>query len=153
MRRTINLSCVLILSCPLIALMGCGGSNKTATVSGKVTYNGAPVTGGTLMFYSEGKTEPTPGPINADGTFAFGGVPTGPMKVVVETDSVKKQVAGDYMHMDKMKPPEGKGPTGMVSTTPPVYVKIPAKYLKPDKTDLTCDVKSGSNSFNFELKD
>ena len=28
----------------------------------------------------------------------------------------------------------------------------PAKYAKPDSTDLEADVKSGSNSFKFEMK-
>jgi len=145
--RLIPLSPLLILFLPILA-SGCGGGGNNAAVSGKVSYNGAPVTGGTLKFYPEGSTEFTTGAIAPDGTFSFGGVPKGKMKVVVETESIKQQAKNSEKYKDK----EGKSPPAPSGPTP-VFVAIPIKYKVVETTDLTCEVKSSGNSFDFVLKD
>ncbi|HEX5273377.1 MAG TPA: hypothetical protein VFW33_22930 [Gemmataceae bacterium] len=131
------------------ALGGCSGSGtKTSVVSGKVTYKGAPVTGGELKFYPEGG-EPVLGTINADGTFNTMGVPPGHVTVTVDTEPLKgpKGAGGDYTKMARgregFKPPETGGHT-------PVYVQIPHKYKDPKTSGLSVDVKQGKTE-NVEL--
>lgn len=65
----------LVLSCTLglLTLTGCG-SNGGAKVTGKVTFQGQPVTGGTLVFAPVAQGEKNPGApgtatISKDGSF------------------------------------------------------------------------------------
>jgi hypothetical protein len=140
-------SALLAAGCGLV-----GSGSKQAELNGKVVYNDAPVTGGQLRFYPADGSAPVPGSINADGTFSFGGLPTGTVKVTVDTEPVKAQAAGPYRGM---KPPEGAAPppsAGGAGGTP-VYVKVPRKYADPKTTDLTVELKSGTQTKNLVLKD
>ena len=69
---------VVVLASGVAATMtGCGGGSgamATAPVNGKVTFNGQPVTGGSITFapIATGKDAPgksASGPVQADGTF------------------------------------------------------------------------------------
>ena len=106
-------------------------ARKTGTITGKVTYKGAPLPGGTVKFYPERKGKPVTGIIQADGTFTAKGVPLGRTMVVVETESVK--------------PRPGKAPKG------PKYVRIPARYASPKTTPLVAEVKAGKQTFDLNL--
>lgn len=77
---------VLSLAVGLLPLLGCGGSSTPAAVQGKVTLDGAPVTGGSISFHSA--TGDYTGPIAADGTYSIGDIPAGEMTVTVETESI-----------------------------------------------------------------
>ncbi|WP_166830959.1 hypothetical protein [Thalassoroseus pseudoceratinae] len=64
----------------VMTVTGCGGSGdqkSTAEVTGTVTFNGQPVTGGTLTFVPQASSDnPTPGKpasgkIQSDGTFTL----------------------------------------------------------------------------------
>ena len=120
----------------LAGLIGCGGSaSDKATISGKVTYNGKPVTGGTLTLYSS-TGAPYPVSIKEDGTFNVSGAPIGQMGVGIDTGPAR------------VAPPAG-------STAPqgPPHVDIPAKYKDPKTSGLTWDVKAGKNTKDFDLTD
>jgi len=143
-----------------VTIVGCG--KKDGTVSGKVTYKGAPVTGGFITF------EPTngvaaKGDIKPDGTYKVSGVPPGDNKVVIDTEMLQK-MAG-MMNPAKMggdstqPPPEAKDkgaktPTaGDLAGVMPVYVKIPDKYSKKSTTPLDLKVGGGSQKKDFDLTD
>ena len=115
------------LAAMVMALSGCGGDgSKQTNVSGKITYKGAPVTGGTLKFYpTTGGGAAIPGAINDDGTFAFGGVPQGDYTVTVETESIK--FSGSGYDMKGKAPPPGATPPPDIGKKGH-YVAIPAKY-------------------------
>jgi hypothetical protein len=138
----------------VVALGGCSGSNtKGNSVSGKVTYNNAPVTGGTLKFHPAAGGEAVLVTISPNGTFFVeGSVPTGQATVTVETESVnQKGRSPDYTKMGQgregFKPPEG-------GSGAPVYVKIPTKYNDPKTSNLSVEVKKGKNEgMDFDLKD
>jgi hypothetical protein len=58
----------------LVSLLGCGAGSDdlpTAKVSGKVTANGAPVTGGDLVFAPIGKGKNAGGTVGSDGSFTL----------------------------------------------------------------------------------
>lgn len=58
-----------------IALIGCGGGGDqktTAKVSGKLVFDGSPVTGGSITLAPKGEGKPASGVVNSDGTFVVG---------------------------------------------------------------------------------
>src|SRR6185437_14970353 len=101
-----------VLAVTLVFSAGCGKSKKNdSSVSGKVTYANKPVTGGTIRLSpAEGTGQPIPVTINSDGTFSSKGIPTGDMKVVIETESVRGQTGNPYPNPMKGKRPPGSGP-------------------------------------------
>jgi len=142
---------LILLASVLLPLAGCAKSNKAVIVSGKVSYKGKPLGGGTIQFHPA-TGDPIPGGINPDGTFSFGGVPPGPSRITIETESIRNTVqkGGDYMRMPGAKIPEGM----KVSDAPqPTYVPIPKKYADPNTSGLTWDVNSGNSTKDFNLTD
>jgi hypothetical protein len=136
------------------ALGGCSGSApKTNSVSGKVTYKGAPVTGGTLRIYYTGVADAQQIAIGADGSYFAAEMPVGQVTVTVDTESLNTHGgSSDYSKMGKdhpgFNPPQGGGSGAMV------YVKIPAKYKDPKSSGLSADIKKGKNeNVNFDLTD
>ncbi len=113
---------LLVVSLMLVA-GGCGSGGDTGTVTGTVTFDGAPVQQGQISF--EGNT--VTGAQIQDGKFEAQ-VPVGKQKVKI---SATRE--------------EGVAPDGL-----PNYVQyIPKKYN--DQTTLEEDVKAGTNEFKFEL--
>jgi hypothetical protein len=133
--------------------LGCGGSNATVnTLEGKITYKGAEVTGGSIIFHPAGGG-PIPGFIKADGTYIASDIPPGEVTVTIDTASVqntgKPMISG------------GKAPSGNDASKYPggdiqggaKAVKIPAKYADRNKSGLKFTVGKGKNEKNFELTD
>ena len=71
-------------------VLGCKSENPNAPgrVSGKVTYNGQPVTGGTVTFHSKKDGAKIPVSISSDGRYSAFDIPDGEMDVTVETESL-----------------------------------------------------------------
>src|SRR5438445_7202157 len=66
----------------LLILGGCSGAPTTATVSGKVTFKGQPLTGGRVAFLSEdGRVDFA---VIKDGKYSTSQAPTGKIKVSIE---------------------------------------------------------------------
>jgi hypothetical protein len=120
---------------------GCGDDRqKTAAVSGKITYNGRPVPNGTVTFIPDPAGPPATGEIQPDGTYTLttyvkgdGAVPGRHKVVVVAMDDAA-----------------GKLPEERKPLPPPI---VPAKYTSPATSTLTADVKAEDNTINFDLKD
>lgn len=164
----------------LAAICGCGGSNA-GSVSGTVTYDGKPVTGGTLVFYSD--TGSYSAGIRPDGTYSITDMPPGEMTVTVETESVnpKNKQSKTYDGQSqggaggKMYPGGGGGggnpagggaPVGpdgkkYKQETSPIpegaptaqgeYVKIPDKYADKAKSGIKKSVTGGKQKIDIEL--
>jgi hypothetical protein len=129
----------------LMAATGCGG--RQGSVSGVVTYNGRPLTGGTVVFIGADGKPSEPATIGPDGKYSATDVPAGRAKVAVDDPppatpppgSVPKEMAND--------PEVREARSRAVS-----YVPIPPKYRDPDQSGLAFDVKSGSNTFDIPLR-
>lgn len=125
--------------------LGCGGG--PTTVSGKVSYKGAPVTGGSIKFTFDGGKEDSGG-IDQRGNYSLQVTSHGKARVSIETESIKG--AG----VDALAPPGGEKlnvpamPGGEYT-----YVQIPARYADPGSSNLTVDVKTGTQTKNWELTD
>lgn len=141
-----NLPCIVaipvtVVTCLTIA--GCGGSRiETAAVSGTVTYDGKPVTEGTVLFQPE-KGPGATGSLDAQGHYVLrtkklaDGAPLGKNTVVI-------------------LPPTTLG--GPDSPTPGQLIKrdfpnIPEKYRRAETSGLVREVNPGNNTFDFEIKD
>jgi len=140
-RRTTRGAVLLCLPLVLGLIAGCGGG-KTASVSGQVTYNGKPVTGGSLSFTpipTSGGQEPgKPGAavVGDDGKYVVG--------TYGETDGA---VIGKHQvnYSAPVLPfPEGREPRP--GESPP---RSGFEGLVP-RID-TVEVKRGSNTIDIEL--
>jgi hypothetical protein len=166
----------VIVVCLAAGLLGCS-SSKRGSVTGKVTYKGQVVKAGSVLFiYDEGGQYPAG--INADGTFQFMDVPTGNVKVVVNTEPFnpeqrpvaytqkQQQIARGYgkglQEYDKAMG-RGTDKAGEAVGAPlskqkkeelaKVYVKIPRKYASEKDTPLTYTVEPGRQTKDIDLTD
>jgi len=139
-RRAVSLA----LTAAAVALtpMACGRSGpEMARVSGTVTYQGKPVPKGTVSFVA---TDPSrrnaTGQLDQNGYYQLQTEEPGDGAVVGDYD------VSLYAHEEKI-----------LDYRPKVPVKpqrlIPEKYENPKTSNLKRTVKSGSNTFNFELTD
>jgi len=107
---------------------GCGGPPRPETVvTGTVTHQGQPVTGGTVIFEITGDRGPLPypGEIAADGTYELtNGVP-GPARIAVDT-GIRKGL--------------------------PDYFPLPERYADPDTSGLTYEVVKGKQQHDIVIE-
>ena len=163
---------LLILLLGLVAA-GCGKgtADGRAKLSGKVTYNGAPVTGGMIYFHAAGG--PTySAALRPDGTYLLPDVLPGDMTVTIDTESLNPKTSGPDPKGRSVAPVTGPGggkgqgspsammrnmmskpPEGVNAAPAGAYVKIPAKYADRAKSGLSVTVTGGSQTKNFELTD
>src|SRR5262249_15289796 len=138
----------------LLTALGCGSGS--ATVSGRVTYQGEPLTAGDLIIYgANGQIQS--GQISADGTYAIYKAPVGDVKMAVLTPK----------DLPAQRPPEPggvwQGKKGGRKKTlikeefkppPPVkVVPIPDRYKEPDKSGLNFTLKRGEQTIDLNLKE
>lgn len=125
-------------------LVGCGGSGNLAPVTGTVTHNGSPVTGGELTFTpvqtGEGAStaRPASATIQPDGTFAAMTEKAG------DGASVGKHLISYSAPSDSADRPEWDG-----SGSPPEVAKSPFLGLVPAVPQV--DVAAGKNELKIEL--
>lgn len=155
----------------VVFLSGCGKS--TGSVSGKVTFKGAPLKAGTVGFVDlSGKS--VGGAIDSEGRFLVRSIPAGEYTVTIETASAKPHDAtGGYGTMPgKSAPPPLKAgagappkdaqlPDGYTASNPAAaqasqagknYVAIPLSYSKKETSDLKYTVIAGEQTKDFDLK-
>jgi hypothetical protein len=137
-----------------LAVLGCGGSNTTINnLEGKITYKGADVTGGSIVFYPA-SGGPIPGYIKPDGSYIASDIPPGEVTVTIETASVQNTGKAILPPGGKMPPggDAGKYPGANMPTGGKV-IQIPAKYADRNKSGLKFTVGKGKVEKNFELTD
>lgn len=139
--RALKLGLAMVLPALVI---GCGGSGgpEMATVTGKVTYQGKPLTKGTISFIS---TDPSRSNANSvigpDGSYSL-----------QTTNPGDGAVVGDYKVIVS-----DVDPNSLNTAAPGEPVKkqerlIPEKYENPDSSGLTRKVESGRNTFDIALE-
>lgn len=113
-------------------MLGCEGSTPQGQVSGKVNFNGAPLTSGVVNFYSTEKGSAAQANLDSSGAFKFdAGLPVGSYKVYV-TPPVPKQL------------PPGT-PMEKVDFT------VPPKFQDPAQSGVTKEVKAGPNDITVDF--
>lgn len=130
---TILRRCWLLM---LLVAIGCGDGRvrlPTAGVSGTVTYQGKPLSGGRVLFYHP-SGQAAAADIAADGSFKFLAF-QGKNQVAVYCYQCEGSIVG-------------------VPPRKPVKSLIPSRYTEVASSGLTFDVKPGDdNAAQFTLKD
>jgi hypothetical protein len=146
---------------PVLAAAGCGGSK--VNISGKVSYKGEPLKGGNVTFSSTAGKGDVSSRIAEDGTYTVEKCPTGPVIILVETESLKPDFSsgpiaakGGMVAPPTYSAPSGQGNVG--NYTPPQredlskrYVAIPLEYGDPAQAKIKYEVKSGETTKNIDL--
>jgi hypothetical protein len=150
----------------LLLAAGCSGPG---TVSGKVSYKGKALPGGTVLFIHEQKGSFSC-KIQGDGSYSIADVPAGTVRIAVTPPWSASDTHGGRVALAKA----GKGFTQeqlekMKQSMPGVDEKdlknmmgireaqerpselIPPQYGDPDKSGLRYTVKSGSHTFDITL--
>jgi hypothetical protein len=144
----------LALGLLVVLPLGCGRPSSTpGKLSGNVSIDGAPVTGGDLYIHTAG------GAIHAiitpTGSYTATDLPTGDWKVTVNTESLNpKRKKAPKVYGGK-KDAIAPIPTGPQSTPSGagggVFVEIPTRYMDASSTPLTVTITAGSQTKNIEL--
>lgn len=128
-----------------VQIAGCSGEGpdyETGQVSGTVTFDGKPVTEGSVTFHSEELGTGGTADLGSGGTFTVRGAEGAGLRVgsYVVRISPPPQDFGDG---DPNKP----APT----IAPKEFPNIPEKYRDSKTSGLKADVKAGPNEFKFEM--
>lgn len=122
----------------LALLAGCGAN--TAVVKGRITYKGAPLDYGSVVFFV-GK-DGIPGQISPDGTYQAKGVPFGEAKVEVHSRAAEESLPAKHTKGGKEGPAVER--KGMV---------IPENYNDKEKSGLRVTIQKSVTEYDIELKD
>jgi hypothetical protein len=124
------------LAAAVLAISGCSQGPATGTVTGEVTLDGKPLPKGHLEFTPLDGEGQTGGIMIAEGKFS-GPIPVAKMRVKIHAPkpSGKKYKAYDT--------PDSPWEEDVVEA-------LPARYN--DQSDMTLDVKRGSQTVKYELK-
>jgi hypothetical protein len=127
--------------CCLVFFAGCGpASVPTASVTGKVSYKGKPLTAGTVSFLNGGTVSSS---LIQNGQYTVPNAAVGANKIGVVTPS-----APDAKQM-KMKMGDKD-----VSAQAPEIVAVPPKYNDPENSGLAYTVTAEkTQTYDIDLKD
>src|SRR5262249_41683905 len=130
-------------------------SVKRGDVHGKVRYGGRPIIYGSVVLIGSDDM-PVTGPINADGTYAVSGVPTGVVRVAVVSPDPATPLPPDEQlpwERDPKRPPPPPKPRPIA---PEIdrrkWFPLPKQYELADTSGLTTTIHEGDNTFDIELK-
>jgi hypothetical protein len=124
-----------LLALAIVAAAGCSGGPVLGTVTGSVTVDGKPAEKGAVTFIPADGKSPTAGGEIKEGKYTAR-VPVGTAKVEVR---VPKVVGRKKIYDTPDSPIQDV-----------LAEVLPARYN--DNTELTFDVKTGSNQKDFDLK-
>lgn len=152
MSRVAFVAALLCFFTVVSATAGCGKGGPAGPqgkVHGKVTYQGNPVTAGSVVaFISETGGTGASGSVKDDGSYELlslngNQIPAGKYKVLINPPPPPPTTPEEAMRasMEKDKPKPAEDPT------------IPKQYRNSLSTPEKHDVKEGDNEINIELKD
>jgi hypothetical protein len=141
MRAAWSLTAVLAL-----ALAGCSGQLKVATVSGSVTVDGKPTEGVALTFaHADGRVATAVS--DAQGSYTAAEVPVGEVTVTALLIARDQQETGMIAKNRGAADPSRPPPPEVKSKTP----KLDAKFADPNASGLKHTATEGQSTFNVPL--
>lgn len=136
-----------------ISLLGCSGEN-VGSVTGKVTMDGQPLPNAIVTFTPQAGGRTGTGKTDANGqyklVFAGGEGATIGMNKVSVTTAPETVAVTETSSDSEAYAQQAMGGSASDYDTAKVTEPIPARYNK--NTELTFEVKSGSNVYDIELK-
>ena len=137
-------SCLIALSG--LCASGCG--SRTATVVGTVTYQGKPVSGGSVIVYCSDK-QIARGVIAVDGTSSIPNVPHGSSVVTLQAPA--QAPAG--LRTQQTLPPSSGGPLPpTVQVSDPTRIALPLRYGVPEESGLSIGIERATVNYDIDLK-
>lgn len=129
----------------VVALLGMIGCNHgPASVSGKVTYRGKPLTTGTVYMTGTDGVQAAAA-INPDGSYQIFAVAPGPARIAVislKPPSVRQRPAKRAAVVASLPPPASKS----------AWFAIPGNYADPLSSGLATELKGGANEHDINLQ-
>jgi hypothetical protein len=136
--RRLGAFSLLVAGC--LALAGCKGGELPAAVSGKVSYQGKPVTSGVVVLVGADGKASTTGAVGPDGTYCIAQAPAGTVRVAFDNPPPQRVAPGD---------PEARDAAQAAAR----YVPTPLQYRDAAQSGLTLELKRGTNpNRDIELK-
>ena len=136
-KRITSWLCLVVLASVQLCI-GCGPT--PATITGKVTFEGKPITTGSIAFLTQ------------NGKVVSGNIWQGEYQVVGVEIGPKARVSVISHHPSPMMRP----PTGPIEDVPQreslEFVPIPDRYASAAESGLFCDVVEGEQTHDFSLK-
>jgi len=164
MSNTLRTASVALCALTAVALFGgCGDPYQTVPVTGKLTLDGKPVEGASVVFTpvnapeKTGRPDGQPGKVSrgkvgADGSFTLAqddgtpGAVVGPHKVMFEPGMTQRPgIPGSER---ELMTPEDIAKLEAQIAAMPIYPPLPSGLAI---TPAEVEVKSGENSFDFQL--
>lgn len=148
MRPTLFHAPALVVGIAALAcLSGCQA--KTSSVSGKVTYEGKPVAGGSVILYCQDK-QIVRGIIGTEGNFTIPNVPLGTATATVHAHT---QVPPGLQFKQKRIPPviDGPIPPRIDPANAGAAALIPERFGVPEESGLNLTVDRPRLVFNIDL--
>jgi hypothetical protein len=136
----IGLAACLILAC---LMAGCGP--RRVQVTGTVRFNGKPLPGGRVSFFSE-DNQVESAFVEHDGTYTMVRALTGPNKVTVQTPG---RPPGPF---DNLPSKKGGAPVLAERIPPEQAVRLPPRYADPSTSGLTCKVEKTGQVYDINLE-
>jgi hypothetical protein len=143
----------VVLGLSLVLTSGCGGGVSRAKVTGQVTYQGAPLPGGSITFHGQDKFVRS-AYIDPGGRYLIVGAPAGEIKVAV-TAPPPAAAAAPAAAAPAAGKSSGKhaSKTGSTPAAPVVAgVALPPKFNDPEQSGLTYTLTGGDQTLDIELK-
>ncbi len=147
--------CVLAGLVTCVAIAGCGEQalEGVVPVSGTVTYQGQPVEGANVIFTPVAEGRAASGVTDSRGRYTLttlqpgDGAEPGSYRVMIQKTETEggltEEEAQAYFEQHGTPPPTGE-----------TRHLLPAKYARPDTSELTAEVREGENNvFDFALAD
>lgn len=155
MQHSVIVSRLMMASCLLLLVVGCGGDGKgpTGTISGKLLLNGQPAPAGTQIHFLSNTGDATGAEVSGDGTFTIMGVTVGSYQVSVTPPAAQTV---EMTPEEAMRKVHGTAP-GEKGTDPDAFTSQAAKTIPQKFTDfgtsgVKFEVKEGSNDFLLDMK-
>jgi hypothetical protein len=128
-------------------IVGCGGARPLGTVTGTVTYKGAPVPAAKVLFYGAGD-QVANAVTDEDGSYVADKVPLGLVKVAV----VSSPAGPGLQQAAKNSPGKRRFGKGNLFPEAVNVVSVPKKYGDPAQSGFSLTVTEGSQAFSIDLK-
>ena len=135
---------ILMVALPLSFLVGCSGQERIefpkSSLEGKITYRGKPVPYALVIV--TGGAQSSQGQADADGNYLVERVPSGPVKIGVNTDAGRGTMMGEVMA------------AAQSGAAAPNFVDVPPKFFDPSTSEIETNIQDakGVNRFDIELK-
>lgn len=142
--------CLAAGSLCLVVFVGLTGCSGKTNLYGKVTYQGKPVTSGSVILVGPDGVAGV-GNIEEDGKYAVNGITAGTIKVGVSSPSPSQSKPSRAAA--RQPNPGGRGPAPAPNPRPdPKWFPIPDKFSDPEKSGVVITVGAGSVEHPIELK-